>query len=279
MSIAGGYYRAADEAARLGMDTVQIFTKSNAQWVAKPLSDDDVRLFREAVERHNLRRNCSHASYLINPATEEPEKRERAIAALVVELERAEAFGLDGVVLHPGAHKDAPREVGLDRVVAAIDETHRRTPGLRVQIYLEAMAGQGTCLGHRFEELAAMIDRAGDPDRLGVCLDTCHIFAAGYELTTQSGYDETMRQLDETIGIGRVRVFHLNDSKHPIGSRRDRHEHIGEGHLGDEPFRRLLNDPRFATVPMVFETKKEIRDGEEMDAVNLARLRSLKTLS
>ena len=275
MSIAGGYYRAAEAAGALGMDAVQIFTKSNAQWAAKPLSDDDVSRFSDAVVAAGLTGNCSHASYLINPATGDEAAWTKSLEALVVELERAVRLGLDGVVLHPGAHTNWTREEGVARVVESIDALHRRLPDCESELWLETTAGQGSCLGHRFEEIAEIIDRTQESDRVGVCLDTCHLFAAGYELRTDDGYAETVRQLDQTFGLHRVRAVHVNDSKHDLGSRKDRHDHIGEGYLGLDPFRRLLNDARFADCSMFLETKKEDRDGVAMDAINLATLRSL----
>ena len=275
MSIAGGYYKAAHAAGALGMDTVQIFTKSNAQWAAKPLTDDDIARFRDAVVEHALSGNCSHASYLINLASGDPGAWRKSVEAMRVELERATAFGLDGVVLHPGAHTKWSRDSGVSRVVDAIDELHETLGDDSAQIWLETTAGQGSCLGHRFEELAAIIDRSERSDRLGVCVDTCHIFAAGYPLIDAEDYERTVAEIDGTIGLGRVRAFHVNDSKMPFGSRKDRHDHIGEGELGLEPFRHLLNDSRFENCSMFLETKKEDRDGKEMDAVNLRTLRGL----
>jgi deoxyribonuclease IV len=275
MSIAGGYYKAVEAAAALGMDTVQIFTKNNNQWRAKPLTTEDVRLFRDALERTGIQRPCAHNSYLINIASSDGALWQRSVDALVEEVQRAEALGLDGVVMHPGAAMSATVEEALARVVQGIDETHRRTPGVRTQLWLEATAGQGSCLGCDFGHLATILDGVEQPERLGVCIDTCHIFAAGYAIGTPAEFKATMKQLDDAIGLDRVRAFHVNDSKKPLGSRVDRHEHIGEGCLGLEPFRMLLNDKRFAKLPMYLETKKEQRHGEEMDAVNLRTLRGL----
>jgi deoxyribonuclease-4 len=274
-SIAGGYYKAVDTAAELRMDTVQLFTKNNNQWRGKPLTDEDVRLFREALERTGVRHPCAHDSYLINLASPDDALWRKSIDGFVDELRRAEALGLDGVVMHPGSYVDSSEEAGLARIVAALDLVCAETVGIRTEIWLEATAGQGTNLGHRFEHLAYILERSAQSDRMGVCIDTCHIFAAGYPLHTSEEYEATFRELDAVIGIDRVRAFHLNDSKKGLGSRVDRHEHIGEGQIGLEPFRRLLNDPRFAHLPMYLETKKEKRDGEEMDAVNLRRLRGL----
>lgn len=301
MSIAGGLHKAVEAAAALGMETVQIFThspsqwavkpvspegkgslrdgksltKNNNQWRAKPLSDEEIRLFRAAIDEHQILFPCAHDSYLINLASPDDELWKKSLDAFVVELERAEALGLAGVVMHPGSYVDSSEEAGLARIVKAFDEIHRRTAGFRVGTWLEVTAGQGTNLGYKFEHLAAIIQSASQPERFGVCLDTCHLFAAGYGLKTKREYDGTMQALDDLVGLERLRAFHLNDSKKDQGSRVDRHEHIGEGCLGLEPFRFVLNDPRFQHLPMYLETKKEKRDGEEMDVVNLRTLRSL----
>lgn len=275
MSIAGGYYKAVEAAATLGMETVQLFTKNNNQWRAKPLTDDDVRLFRDALDTHKLQVPCAHDSYLINIGSPKDELWRKSIEALVVELERAEALGLAGVVMHPGSHVDSSEAEGLNRIVQGLNETLQRTKGFAVELWLETTAGQGTNLGYRFEHLAHLIDQVKDNTRLGVCVDTCHVFAAGYGMKTKAEYTATMAELDDVVGLDRVRAFHLNDSKKPRGSRVDRHDHIGEGELGPEPFRFVLNDKRFAKLPMYLETKKEDRDGEPMDAVNLRTLQSL----
>lgn len=275
LSIAGGYYKAVDTAAALGMQTVQLFTKNNNQWKGKLLADDDVRLFREAVERTGIRRPCAHNSYLINVASPDDVLWQKSIDALVDELQRAEALGLDGVVMHPGAFVGSSEEAGQRRIVTALDEVHTRTVGTRCQLWLETTAGQGTCLGHRFEQIGFVLREVRDSERLGVCVDSCHIVAAGYPLQTPAEYAATMAEFDKAIGVKRVRAWHLNDSKKPLGSRVDRHEHIGEGFLGLEPFRHIVNDPRFADIPMYLETEKGERDGEQLDAINLRTLKSL----
>jgi deoxyribonuclease-4 len=275
LSIAGGYYKAVEAAAVLGMDTVQIFTKNNNQWSGKPLTEEDVRQFRSAIETHHVQRPCAHDSYLINLASPDAALWKKSLDAFTIELERAEALGLEGVVMHPGSYLDGTEEEGLRRVAEGLKEALRRTRGQRVQVWVETTAGQGTNLGHRFEHLRYLLDRVQPTERLGVCVDTCHIFAAGYPLHSPEEYAATFETFDRLIGVERIRAFHLNDSKKPLGSRVDRHEHIGEGALGLEPFRHLLNDPRFAALPMYLETKKERRDGEDMDAVNLRTLKSL----
>jgi deoxyribonuclease IV len=275
MSIAGGYYRAVNAAAALEMDTVQLFTKNNNQWAAKPLSDDDVRQFRTSLQAAGLRKPCAHNSYLINLASPRDELWRKSLNAMVVEVERAEALGLDGVVMHPGSFVESSEEAGLARIATAIDEIHQRLPGVRTQLWLETTAGQGSNLGHRFEHLAAILQSVREPERLGVCVDSCHIFAAGYPIQSPADYRATMAEFDRIIGLGRIRAWHLNDSKKPLGSRVDRHEHIGEGCLGLEPFRHILNDPVFADTPMYLETEKGERDGEDLDAINLRVLRGL----
>ena len=302
LSIAGGLYKAVDAAAELGMNTVQIFTHSPSQWSVKALAsaetpvkkgrkkadtqpeplwqekilaDEDIRQFREAIERTGLQKPCAHDSYLINLATPDDALWEKSIIALVGELNRAESLGLDGVVMHPGSFVSSSEAIGQNRIVAGLNEAHRRTKGVRCQYWLETTAGQGTNLGHRFEQLAFILNEVREPERLGVCVDSCHIFAAGYPLQTKPEYQATMSELDDLIGIDRIRAWHLNDSKKPLGSRVDRHDHIGEGCLGVEPFRHIVNDPRFAETPMYLETEKGERDGVNLDAMNLKTLRGL----
>lgn len=275
MSIAGGYYRAVEDAARLKMDCVQIFTKNNNQWTAKPLADEDVDLFRDALERTGVRAPCAHDSYLINMASPDPELWQKSLEAFVIELQRAEALGLLGVVAHPGSFTHSSEEEGLKRIAVALDRALESSETSRVEVWLEVTAGQGTNLGHRFEHLRTILDEVQDSSRIGVCVDTCHIFAAGYPLQTEEEYRTTMQAFDNTVGIDRIRAFHLNDSKRELGSRVDRHEHIGKGCLGLEPFRHVLNDKRFGLLPMYMETPKGEENGKEWDAVNLARLRRL----
>ena len=275
LSMAGGHDRAVRAAHALGMETVQVFTKSNNQWRAAPLTDAHVAAWHQALAETGLSGPVAHASYLINLASPDDALWEKSIAALVVEIERGEALGIGDLVMHPGAHVGSGEEAGLARVAAGLDEAHRRTTGVTLRVALETTAGQGSCLGHRFEQLGRIIDLVREPDRLSVCGDTCHIFAAGYPLETSTEYDETMDALVGAVGPGRVQVWHLNDSQKPLGSRVDRHAGIGAGHLGIEPFRHLVNDARFLGVPMILETPKGEEDGTDLDAVNLARLRGL----
>ncbi len=277
-SIAGGYYRAAHTARQCGCDCVQLFSKNNNQWRAKEITDDDVARFQAALREANVVHPLSHDSYLINLAAPDEPLWRRSLEAFIVELQRAERLGIPYVVTHPGSYTSSREEAGLARIIEALDETHRQTRGLKVCALLENTAGQGTNLGWRFEHLAEILGGVKDPDRLGVCIDTCHVFAAGYPLATPKQYKATLRELDKLVGLKLIKAFHLNDSKRELGSRVDRHEHIGKGQLGLEPFRFLLNDPRFQQIPMYLETPKEV-DGEnrglELDAMNLATLRGL----
>ncbi len=275
MSIAGGYYKAADAAGKLGMETVQVFTKNNNQWRAKPIADNESQLFLDAVKRNNLQLPTSHASYLINLGSFSDELWQKSIDAMVIELARATLLGIHGVVLHPGSHADRSPEEGIARVVAAIDRIHEMAPKNGAKILLETTAGQGNSLGWRFEHLSGMISQTKQGERLGICVDTCHLFAAGYPLIDRKDYLATFREFDSLIGVERIAAFHLNDSKKDFGSRVDRHEHIGHGKLGLEPFHHLLTDERFKKIPMYLETPKGIHEGEEWDAINLRQLRAL----
>lgn len=275
MSIAGGYHKSVEAAAQCKMDCVQLFTKNNNQWKAKDITDAEAKAFRDSLARLGISHPISHDSYLINLAAPDDELWRKSIDAFAIELRRAEQLGIPYVVAHPGSFTTTSEAVGLKRIIAGLDEVHAQTAGVTSQCLLETTAGQGSNLGHRFEHLAEIIAGVKQPERLGVCVDTCHIFAAGYPLATPEEYQSTFAELDRIVGLKLVRAFHLNDSKKGLGSRVDRHEHIGEGMLGLEPFRHLLNDPRFKQVPMYLETNKEERDGEEMDVVNLRTLRSL----
>ncbi|MFG0318948.1 MAG: deoxyribonuclease IV [Planctomycetota bacterium JB042] len=271
MSIAGGHHHAVEAAVRAGCTALQIFTKGNNQWRAKPLEEEGVRAFAAARRQHGIDHVVAHASYLINLGTPDDALWEKSVDAFVVELERCEALDVSHLIFHPGAHVGSGEEAGLARVVEGIDEAHRRTSGLAVKTTVEITAGQGTCLGHTFEHLAAIVSGVAAPERVAVCLDTCHLLAAGYDLRTPGGYDATFEELDEAVGLGKVEAFHLNDSKKDLGCRVDRHEEIGEGFLGDAPFRMLMNDDRFRGVPMVLETPKG-DDELAADTRNLRRL-------
>lgn len=276
MSMAGGHHKAAQAAIEVGFRSLQVFTKSNNQWRAAALTDDHVSAFKVALAEAGIDGTVGHNSYLINLASPDDALWNKSIDAMTVEVERGEVLGLDDLVAHPGAHVGSGEEAGLARIALGLDEVHRRTRGARIKIALETTAGQGSCLGHRFEHLGEILARVAEPERLGVCVDTCHVFAAGYSLETAEQYNGTIAELESAVGTGRVRVWHLNDSKRERGSRVDRHETLGRGHLGLEPFRHIVNDPRFADLPMILETPKGQEAGEELDAINLRTLRQLR---
>ncbi len=277
MSIAGGCDRAVWAASKIGFQTVQLFTKNNNQWKAPALTDAHCAAFQHALTETGVENPVAHNSYLINLASPDDALWNKSIDAMTVEVERCEALGIADLVAHPGAHVGNGEEAGLKRVAAALDLVHARTQGVSVTIDLETTAGQGTCLGHHFEHLARILNEVAAPERLGVCVDTCHIFAAGYSFATPEEYHGVVDQLSTTVGLARIRVWHINDSRKELGSRVDRHAGIGRGHLGLEPFRNLLNDLRFRPIPLILETPKGTEDGEELDALNLRALRQLES--
>jgi deoxyribonuclease-4 len=271
-SIAGGVDKAILRGQEIGCETIQIFTKNARQWRAWPLSEEEIARFQQNREKTGIEPIFAHDSYLINLGSPDEALWRRSVEALLDEMVRCEALNLPYLVIHPGSHVGAGEEAGLRRIAQALNQIHARAPGSQVQVLLEITAGQGTSLGYRFEHLARLLDLVEDDQRLGVCLDTCHVLAAGYELRTPQGYVETFRQLEAIIGLDRLRVIHLNDSEGDLGSRVDRHAHIGQGRLGLEPFRLLLNDARFRDLPMVLETPR----GADMDRANLAVLKGLR---
>ena len=279
MSIAGGYYKSIDSGAAAGCQCVQLFTKNNNQWRAKDISDEDISLFKTQLVTHGIKHTLSHASYLINMASPKDELWEKSVAAFAIELQRAELLGIPYVVVHPGSFTTSTAAEGIQRIAVALDEVHSQLPNLKAKCLLETTAGQGSNLGWRLEELADMLQLCQSSERVGICVDTCHMFAAGYDLRDESTYTQTWEQFDQLIGLERLLAFHLNDSKKELGSRKDRHEHIGDGEMGLEPFRLLLNDPRFTNIPMYLETAKGDRANcpEELtwDQCNLKTLRGL----
>lgn len=277
MSAAGGVDLAVQRARDVGCDCVQVFTKNNNQWQAKPLAAERIDAFRAALRKLKIKHPIAHSSYLINIASPDRALWKRSVDALIIELQRADALGIRQVVLHPGAYTTGTETRGLRAAIRALNETHRQTGALRSRVLLENTAGQGTCLGWKFEHLATILDGVREPDRLGVCLDTCHAFAAGYALAGEREYRQTMRELNRLVGIKRIAAVHLNDSKRELGARVDRHEHIGVGHIGRAGFARLLNDRRFGNKPMYLETPKcdHPKTGKPWDTVNLRRLRRM----
>ncbi len=273
MSISGGLHLAIDRAVASGCGVLQIFTRNSNQWKGKPVSDADAALFRTKFAVSGLREVISHDIYLINLAAPPGETRDKSIAAFRDELETCARLGIAKVVMHPGSHLADPPQTGLARVIEAFDQLFTEVPQFEGKVLIETTAGQGSNLGRTFEELGAIIYGSRFPEKFGVCFDTCHTFAAGYDTATEQGYRDAMEQFDRLIGVQRLECFHFNDSKKGLGSRVDRHEHIGQGTLGLNPFRYILNDPRFAAVPKILETPKG--DNDEMDGVNLALLRGL----
>jgi deoxyribonuclease-4 len=270
-SIAGGLANGLVEGRRIGGTTVQVFTKNASQWRAPALSDGAVQAFRRSRAETGLSPVVAHDSYLINLASSDPTVAGRSLDAFLEELRRAEALGIDYLVTHPGAHRGDGEADGIRRVAERLNEVHDRTKGFAVRVLLETTAGQGTSLGHRFEHLAEMIRLLDRPGRVGVCFDTCHVFAAGYDLRAEDAYHRTLKEFDRVVGLGRLLVFHVNDSKRELGSRVDRHEHIGKGRIGSRAFRLLMNDPRFRHTPKILETP----ESETQHEVNLRRLKRM----
>jgi deoxyribonuclease IV len=271
MSISGGVDKAVGRGQEVGCEAMQIFTKNSNQWKAKPLTPIETNAFRDACQAAGIGPVIAHSAYLINLAAPDEALYEKSIQACLDELQRCEALGLPYLVIHPGAHMGTGEEQGIRRICAAIDRVHREAPKAQAAITLEVTAGQGTALASKFEHFAAILEQVAEPERLGFCLDTCHLLAAGYDFRTRRGYDQMMDAWENLVGIERIRVIHLNDSKKDLGCRVDRHEHIGRGFIGTQGFELLLNDPRLAELPMVLETPKE----DDADARNLATLRGL----
>lgn len=274
MSISGGLYKAFARGEAVGCRSMQIFSKNERQWYAKPLLDDEVQRFKVEQERTGIDPIIVHDSYLINLASPKDELWEKSIAAFGHELERCALLGIPYLVTHPGAHTGSGCDPGLEREAQALNRLFADGIGGDTMVLLETTAGQGTCLGAQFEELAWLLDNVSHPERVGVCVDTCHIFAAGYDFRTPEGYAAVFDRLISLVGSDRIKAFHLNDSKGDLGSHLDRHAAIGEGQIGLEGFRLLVNDPRFCDLPMVLETPKD-EDGAA-DIHNLTVLRSLR---
>jgi deoxyribonuclease IV len=273
MSIRGGMSVAIERACSIGCTAMQIFVKNNMRWFARPLSRPEIRGFLDHVQRPELLSVFGHANYLINLAATNPKFHANSICALAEELIRADQLALPFLVLHPGAHLGAGEEAGLEKIGGSINEVFRKIPRVKTKIALEITAGQGSCIGHRFEHLAHIIANVREPERLRVCLDTAHLFAAGYDISNESGVRKTFRQFDRVIGRERLVAIHVNDSKTPCGSRVDRHEHIGNGQIGLDAFRFIMRSPRFRKIPKVLETPKN-KDLRE-DVMNLKTLRQL----
>ena len=273
MSIAGGLHKAVERGRVAGCGVLQVFTQNSNQWRGKRIADSDAALFREAWEESGMRDIVSHDIYLINLAAAPGEVREKSMAGFLEEMERCARLGIDTIVMHPGSHLGEGEETGISRIVEAFDTLFEQAQDFTGTVLLETTAGQGTNIGYRFEHLREIRVRSAFTDRFGICFDTCHTFAAGYDITTREGYVRVFEEFDRVLGLENLRVFHFNDSKKGLNCRVDRHEHIGRGAMGLEGFRFLMNDERFRGIPKILETPKG--DNDEMDAINLKTLRDL----
>jgi deoxyribonuclease IV len=276
MSIVGGVAQALRRGLETECDVIQLFTKNAMQWRTKPLTQDDKAAFLNARQETGVSPVAVHGSYLINLASPDEGLYERSQEALRQEVQRTESLGIPYLVMHPGSLRGGGEQEGIDRIARAINLIHQQEAGIHCMILLETTAGQGWTLGNRFEDFARITERIEEAERVGVCLDTCHVFAAGYDISTPEGYEATWQEFHRVIGLNRLKVVHLNDSKAAAGTRVDRHEHIGKGLLGLDAFRYLLKDPRLAHLPFILETPKgKTPAGEDWDCVNLRTLREL----
>src|SRR5947207_7175875 len=273
MSIGGGVHRAIERSRSIDCTAMQIFVKNNMQWFARPLVREEIRAFLEHRQRSELLAIFAHANYLINLAATNPQFHANSLRALSEELVRADQLELPFLVMHPGAHLGAGEGAGLEKIIASLDAIWAVIPKVKTKIALETTAGQGSCLGDKFDHLAAIIENVREPERLCVCLDTAHVFAAGYDIGTDAGVKKAFREFDRLIGLDRLAALHVNDSKMALGSRVDRHEHIGKGKIGLDAFRFIMRDRRLRKIPKVLETPK----GKDLaeDVANLKTLRGL----
>lgn len=274
MSIAGGVSNAIAEGAAHNCNCLQIFTKASNQWKSKPYTEEEIAKFHAARQAAGINPVVAHTAYLINIASPKADIYKMSVAALIDELERCHLLGIEDIVMHPGSYLDSSVEEGIKRIVDTLNEIFDKTAAIKTRVALETTAGQGTNLGHKFEQIAQMIAGIENQNRISVCLDTCHIFAAGYDIRDKKSYQTTLEEFDKIIGLAYLKVIHLNDSQKEFGSKRDRHEHIGRGFIGEEAFRLIVQDKRLEEIPKLLETPKE-EDGRDMDEVNLALLRKL----
>jgi deoxyribonuclease-4 len=276
MSISGGLYRAPLKGRKVGCQAIQIFTRNQIQWNSKELSTKEIDLFHKACEETAIPVVAAHSSYLINLASPRSRIFEKSIHALLQEMVRVERLGIPYLVMHPGAHMGGGENKGLKQIAGALNGLLERTNDYHVKILLETTAGQGTSLGYRLEHLAEILEMAECQDRLGICLDTCHAFAAGYDFRTVKAYRQFLQEFDRILGLARLGLFHLNDSKNGLGSKVDRHEHPGAGCIGLKAFSFFLNDPKLAHLPFLIETPKgKNKRGQDWDSINLNLLKSL----
>lgn len=271
LSISGGIFYAPLRGQEIGCNTIQIFTKNATQWKARKISPDEIEKFQENLISYNIAPVVAHDSYLINLASPDNEQWQKSLQAFLEEMERAESLRIPYLVTHPGSHRDAGEEAGLKKLIESFNILHRKTRGFQLKLLLETTAGQGSTLGYRFEHIAQIIKEMEEPERMGVCLDTCHTYAAGYNIKEEKGYNKTWEDFERIIGLSRLKAIHLNDSKKGLGSHIDRHEHIGKGVLGLELFKRLLHDQRFQDIPLILETP----GGQPEHKMNLDTLKAL----
>lgn len=276
MSVAGGLENAFAAGRTAGCDCLQIFVKNQRQWTVPPLTNQQIDRYRQAQRETGLTPVVAHATYLLNLASPEKTLRDKSIRCMINELERCEALGVVSLIFHPGAHMKSTPGEGMKRIAKSLDGVHHSCAGYRSRVLLETTAGQGTALGRRFEQIAEIIDQTKAPERLGVCLDTCHLFAAGYDFRKAQGYAAMIDEMDAIFGCSSVEAIHANDSKRACGSRVDRHDHVGKGKIGKSGFAHFVNDRRWREVPFILETPKgKDGRGSDLDRVNLQRLRSL----
>ncbi len=277
VSVAGGLDKGVARAVEAGCDCIQVFTKNNNQWNAKPLTEEGIAAWKAALAASSLRHPIAHASYLINLAAPDDVLWQKSIDALVVELQRGDALSLEGLVVHPGAFTTSDEATGMQRIVAAIDKAFQQYSPQTCRLLLENTAGQGSCLGHTFPQLGWLLDNIQAPAQVGVCLDTCHAFAAGHAIETEAGFRAMRAEIDDYLPSGCIKALHLNDSKKGCGSRVDRHEHIGEGLIGKAGFLHLFADPLLRNIPGYLETPKgeDSQTGEDLDHKNLRILREI----
>lgn len=277
MSIAGGLHLAFERGASVGCTTIQIFTKNNNQWNAKPLTEEEIRLYKSAQTKFKIKPVAAHTAYLINLCASDEDILKKSRVAITEELRRCESLEIPFLIFHPGAHTGAGESEGIKKIIESLNIAHYHTPDYKVKSILETTAGQGSSIGYRFEQLREIIDGVDDPKRMGVCIDTSHIFAAGYDIRNEDTYRKTMKEFNNIVGLNKLAVIHCNDSKKELGSRVDRHEHIGKGTIGREPFRLIMQDKKLTTIPKILETPK----GPELaeDKINLSLLRKLAPVS
>jgi len=275
ISTVGGVHTAFARGARIGCTTMQVFVKNNNQWSGKALTDEDVAKYKTEEAKTTIAPVVAHAAYLINLCATNADTLKRSRNAVVDELKRCEAFGIRALIFHPGAHLGAGEEEGIKRIAESLNLAHDKTQGFRVLSALECTAGQGSAIGYRFEHLRGIIDLVDEKKRMAVCLDTCHLFAAGYNIGTEQGWNAVIEEFDRIVGLHRLVAVHTNDSKRECGSRVDRHEHIGKGMIGLTAFRMVMNDPRLAHVPKILETEKSEDMHEDVENMNV--LKSLLT--